>query len=34
MDATTPNGDAGGRPVRKLIDGPGFNHLIEDGWTS
>ena len=29
MDATTPTGNAGGRPVRKLVDGPGFNHLIE-----
>ena len=29
MDPTTPRHDAGGRPVRKLIDGPGFNHLIE-----
>ena len=29
MDATTPTGDAAGRPVRRRIDGPGFNHLIE-----
>ena len=29
MDTTTPKRDASGRPVRKLIDGPGFNHLIE-----
>ena len=29
MDATPPTRSAGGRPVRKLVDGPGFNHLIE-----
>ncbi|MCY4030385.1 MAG: FkbM family methyltransferase [Acidobacteria bacterium] len=29
MDATPPTGDAAGQAVRKLIDGPGFNHLIE-----
>ena len=29
MDVTPPTGESGGRPVRKLVDGPGFNHLIE-----